>query len=67
MNDFKQTFPFRRLKCDVLTELPQKKEEILRIKMVEIQETAYKKLVSEYKQRAKEVRKLHLIYCCRAF
>jgi len=39
----------------VLTDLPEKTEEVLRIAMADEQQEAYFKLVSEYKQRAKDV------------
>ena len=48
-------FFLRRLKSEVLTDLPQKSEEVMRIPMVEEQHDAYFNLVTEYKARAKAV------------
>ena len=48
-------FFLRRLKSEVLTDLPQKSEEVLRVSMTQQQQEAYFELVSDYKQRAKEV------------
>lgn len=48
-------FFLRRLKSEVLTDLPQKTEEVIRVPMVPQQQEAYFQLVTDYKQRAKEV------------
>ena len=48
-------FFLRRLKSEVLTDLPQKSEEVIRVSMAPRQQDAYFQLVSDYKQRAKEV------------
>ena len=49
-------FFLRRLKSEVLTELPKKTEEVLKIPMSRAQHDLYKKLVTDYKKRAEKVR-----------
>ena len=48
-------FFLRRLKSEVLTDLPQKSEEVIKVPMIPHQQEAYFKLVGDYKQRAKDV------------
>ena len=48
-------FFLRRLKSEVLTALPEKTEEIIKVPMTEAQHETYFKLVQEYKKRAKDV------------
>ena len=48
-------FFLRRLKSEVLTDLPQKSEEVIRVPMATRQQEVYFQLVADYKQRAKEV------------
>lgn len=50
-------FFLRRLKSEVLTELPKKTEEVIRVPMVPRQQEIYFNLVSDYKERAKAVSK----------
>jgi len=49
-------FFLRRLKSEVLTDLPQKTEEVIRVPMNSQQQEVYFQYVSDYKQRAKEVK-----------
>lgn len=53
-------FFLRRLKSEVLTALPEKQEEIIKVPMTQSQHEAYFKMVTEYKKRAKDVRFLIL-------
>eukprot|EP00094_Tigriopus_californicus_P011326 TCALIF_10932-PA protein Name:"Similar to smarcad1 SWI/SNF-related matrix-associated actin-dependent regulator of chromatin subfamily A containing DEAD/H box 1 (Xenopus tropicalis)" AED:0.09 eAED:0.09 QI:336/0.88/1/1/1/1/10/119/802 len=46
-------FFLRRLKSEVLTELPKKTEEVIRVPMLPRQQEIYFNLVSDYKERAK--------------
>ncbi len=48
-------FFLRRLKTEVLTDLPKKSEEVMRIPMNPEQKEAYFKRVADYKKRAKQV------------
>jgi len=48
-------FFLRRLKKDVLTDLPKKTDRLIRVPMVERQNRLYYELVSSYKDRAKEM------------
>ncbi|TRY77180.1 hypothetical protein TCAL_10932 [Tigriopus californicus] len=48
-------FFLRRLKSEVLTELPKKTEEVIRVPMLPRQQEIYFNLVSDYKERAKAV------------
>ena len=48
-------FFLRRLKSEVLGNLPEKTEEIIKVPMTEAQHETYFKLVQEYKKRAKDV------------
>ena len=50
-------FFLRRLKSDVLTDLPKKVATLEKISMSENQSQIYYKLVSDYKERAARVRK----------
>ena len=50
-------FFLRRLKSDVLTDLPKKVATLEKISMSEKQSQIYYKLVSDYKERAARVRK----------
>lgn len=52
-------FFLRRLKSEVLTALPAKTEEVIKVPMTVSQHEAYFKMVAEYKKRAKEVKFLH--------
>lgn len=47
-------FVLRRLKSEVLRDLPEKKEEIMRIPMIDKQKDMYKKLVAEYSDEANQ-------------
>ena len=49
-------FFLRRLKCDVLTDLPNKVSSVEKVPMSERQSQLYFKLVSDYKDRAVKVR-----------
>ena len=49
-------FFLRRLKSEVLENLPEKSEEIVKVIMAQSQQKAYSKMVEEYKKRAKDVR-----------
>ena len=48
-------FFLRRLKSEVLTALPAKNEEVLKVPMTQEQHETYFRLVQTYKQRAKDV------------
>ena len=48
-------FFLRRLKSEVLGNLPQKTEEVIKVAMTQSQHEAYFKMVAEYKKRAKDV------------
>ena len=48
-------FFLRRLKSEVLTALPAKNEEVLKVPMTQAQHETYFRLVQTYKQRAKDV------------
>eukprot|EP00095_Tigriopus_kingsejongensis_P007896 maker-scaffold1406_size42870-snap-gene-0.11 protein:Tk07896 transcript:maker-scaffold1406_size42870-snap-gene-0.11-mRNA-1 annotation:"low quality protein: swi snf-related matrix-associated actin-dependent regulator of chromatin subfamily a containing dead h box 1-like" len=48
-------FFLRRLKSEVLTELPKKSEEVIRVPMSPRQQEIYFKLVSDYKARARAI------------
>ena len=48
-------FFLRRLKSEVLTGLPAKHEEVIKVRLSQTQHEAYFKLVAEYKKRAKDV------------
>ena len=48
-------FFLRRLKKEVLTALPAKTEEVIKVPLTKGQHEHYFKLVSEYKKRAKDV------------
>ena len=50
-------FFLRRLKSDVLTDLPKKVATLEKVSMSEKQSQIYYKLVSDYKERAAKVRK----------
>ena len=57
-------FFLRRLKSEVLTQLPKKTEEIVKVPMTTGQEDMYFKLVADYKERARKVRSGDVpIYC----
>lgn len=47
-------FVLRRLKCDVLKDLPKKKEEVVRVKMTADQAKLYQRLVDSFKREIKE-------------
>jgi SNF2 family DNA or RNA helicase len=49
-----QPFFLRRIKSEVLTDLPQMSEEVIQVPMAVRQQKVYL-LVADYKQRAKEV------------
>ena len=49
-------FFLRRLKADVLTDLPKKVATLEKVSMSEKQSQIYYKLVSDYKERAARVR-----------
>ncbi len=49
-------FFLRRLKSEVLTALPQKQEQVIKVPMCQSQHELYFKMVAEYKRRAKDVR-----------
>lgn len=51
-------FFLRRLKADVLTDLPSKTSDVMKIPMVAAQRELYFGKVADYKRRAKEVGKL---------
>ena len=51
-------FFLRRLKSEVLTALPAKNEEVLKVPMTQEQHETYFRLVQTYKQRAKDVSSL---------
>ena len=48
-------FFLRRLKSEVLTDLPEKIEELKRVPMAQQQEQLYSRFIEDYKKRAKEV------------
>jgi len=48
-------FFLRRLKSEVMSHLPKKTEEILKVPMTQSQHECYFKMVAEYKQRAKDI------------
>jgi SWI/SNF-related matrix-associated actin-dependent regulator 1 of chromatin subfamily A len=48
-------FFLRRLKSEVLTDLPQKSEEVMRVPMTQQQQDSYFQRVADYKLRAKQV------------
>merc|ERR1719273_2742785 len=48
-------FFLRRLKSEVLGNLPKKSEEVIKVAMTQYQHEAYFKLVGEYKKRAKDI------------
>merc|ERR1719232_625614 len=48
-------FFLRRLKTDVLKNLPEKTEEVIRVPMTQSQHESYFKMVQEYKKRAKDM------------
>jgi SNF2 family DNA or RNA helicase len=50
-----QPFFLRRIKSEVLTDLPQMSEEVIQVPMAVRQQKVYFQLVADYKQRAKEV------------
>ena len=52
-------FFLRRLKSEVLGNLPKKSEEVIKVPMTQGQHEAYFKMVAEYKKRAKDVSSLH--------
>jgi SWI/SNF-related matrix-associated actin-dependent regulator 1 of chromatin subfamily A len=54
-----QPFFLRRLKSEVLTALPQKSEEVIKVPMTAAQHENYFKTVAEYKKRAKDVRRTY--------
>ena len=56
-------FFLRRLKSEVLTALPAKTEEIIKVPMTEAQHETYFKLVQEYKRRAKDVSSINQFFC----
>jgi hypothetical protein len=57
-------FFLRRLKTEVLTDLPKKSEEVMRIPMNPEQKEAYFKRVADYKKRAKQVCLFLLFFFC---
>ena len=48
-------FFLRRLKTEVLKNLPKKTEEVIKVPLTSIQHENYFKMVAEYKKRAKDV------------
>jgi len=48
-------FFLRRLKSEVLTALPQKQEQVIKVPMCQSQHELYFKMVAEYKRRAKDI------------
>merc|ERR1719232_1949629 len=48
-------FFLRRLKSDVLKNLPEKIEEVIEVPMNKYQKEVYSKMVAEYKKRAKDI------------
>lgn len=60
--DIMKPFVLRRLKRDVLKDLPKKTEEIIKCPMTKHQEKTYKELIALFSKQANEVRSLHFFY-----
>lgn len=54
--DIMKPFVLRRLKKDVLKDLPKKTEEIMKCSMTKDQEQKYKELIADFKKQANDVR-----------